>query len=105
MTPWRNGSASDSRSEGCVFKSRRGQLSFCNFYTHPNLMSICSHPLARDALVVCITINRLAMTIGHTRNYKRHCLEAQRDNVNSGIIAVSTQFTNVSINLRNFGRG
>ena len=23
--PWRNGSASDSRSEGCVFKSRRGQ--------------------------------------------------------------------------------
>ena len=30
MTPWRNGSASDSRSEGCVFKSRRGQeLPFC----------------------------------------------------------------------------
>ena len=27
-TPWRNGSASDSRSEGCVFKSRRGQLFF-----------------------------------------------------------------------------
>ena len=26
LTPWRNGSASDSRSEGCVFKSRRGQL-------------------------------------------------------------------------------
>lgn len=25
-TPWRNGSASDSRSEGCVFKSRRGQV-------------------------------------------------------------------------------
>ena len=25
MTPWRNGSASDSRSEGCVFESRRGQ--------------------------------------------------------------------------------
>ena len=24
LTPWRNGSASDSRSEGCVFKSRRG---------------------------------------------------------------------------------
>ena len=23
---WRNGSASDSRSEGCVFKSRRGHL-------------------------------------------------------------------------------
>ena len=28
MTPWRNGSASDSRSEGCVFKSRRGQIEF-----------------------------------------------------------------------------
>ena len=27
-TPWRNGSASDSRSEGCVFESRRGQDSF-----------------------------------------------------------------------------
>ena len=26
VTPWRNGSASDSRSEGCVFKSRRGHL-------------------------------------------------------------------------------
>ncbi len=25
-TSWRNGSASDSRSEGCVFKSRRGQV-------------------------------------------------------------------------------
>ena len=25
-TPWRNGSASDSRSEGFVFKSRRDQL-------------------------------------------------------------------------------
>ena len=24
LTPWRNGSASDSRSEGCVFKSRQG---------------------------------------------------------------------------------
>ncbi len=28
MTPWRNGSASDSRSEGCVFKSRRGQIRY-----------------------------------------------------------------------------
>ena len=27
-TSWRNGSASDSRSEGCVFKSRRGQFLF-----------------------------------------------------------------------------
>ncbi|XP_074197981.1 uncharacterized protein LOC141573519 [Camelus bactrianus] len=28
VTSWRNGSASDSRSEGCVFKSRRGQAGF-----------------------------------------------------------------------------
>ena len=36
LTPWRNGSASDSRSEGCVFKSRRGQLSvfFFRFFNH-----------------------------------------------------------------------
>ena len=27
-TSWRNGSASDSRSEGCVFESRRGQNIF-----------------------------------------------------------------------------
>ena len=26
MTPWRNGSASGSSPEGCVFESRRGQL-------------------------------------------------------------------------------
>ena len=31
MTPWRNGSASDSRPEGCAFKSRRGQLPFSWF--------------------------------------------------------------------------
>ena len=40
MTPWRNGSASDSRSEGCVFKSRRSQhfiyiiYSFIHFCTY-----------------------------------------------------------------------
>ena len=28
VTPWRNGSASDSRSEGCVFESRRGHNNF-----------------------------------------------------------------------------
>ena len=26
LTPWWNGSASDSRSEGCVFESRRGHF-------------------------------------------------------------------------------
>ena len=30
-TPWRNGSASDSRSEGCVFESRRGHVFSHNF--------------------------------------------------------------------------
>ena len=32
LTPWRNGSASDSRSEGCVFESRRGQNLFLTFW-------------------------------------------------------------------------
>lgn len=29
LASWRNGSASDSRSEGCVFKSHRGQAGEC----------------------------------------------------------------------------
>ena len=33
VTLWRNGSASDSRSEGCVFKSRQGHL--------PKIVIIC----------------------------------------------------------------
>ena len=33
-TPWRNGSASDSRSEGCVFESRRGQKCFCLYLSN-----------------------------------------------------------------------
>ena len=37
LTPWRNGSASDSRSEGCVFESRRGQLDFCSPKQHTNI--------------------------------------------------------------------
>lgn len=35
-TSWRNGSASDSRSEGCVFKSRRGHV---GFHRHPGWSS------------------------------------------------------------------
>ena len=36
-TPWRNGSASDSRSEGCVFESRRGHTSFFfSFFFSPS---------------------------------------------------------------------
>ena len=34
MTSWRNGSASDSRSEGCVFESRRGQIYYRMFFSH-----------------------------------------------------------------------
>ena len=37
MTRWRNGSASDSRSEGCVFKSRPGHLPF--FFVNLTLSS------------------------------------------------------------------
>ena len=36
LTPWRNGSASDSRSEGCVFESRRGQKSFLKIFKFNN---------------------------------------------------------------------
>ena len=35
LTLWRNGSASDSRSEGCVFESRRGHKIFHNFLFLP----------------------------------------------------------------------
>ena len=35
VTPWRNGSASDSRSEGCVFESRRAQI----FSVYPSLVT------------------------------------------------------------------
>ena len=41
-TPWRNGSASDSRSEGCVFKSRRGQVGFlCIATNRVTLLCVC----------------------------------------------------------------
>ena len=35
---WRNGSASDSRSEGCVFESRRGQITFLL----KNIFKVCT---------------------------------------------------------------
>ena len=42
QTPWRNGSASDSRSEGCVFESRRGQNILCIFQQTPQkLLPAC----------------------------------------------------------------
>ena len=39
LTPWRNGSASDSRSEGCVFESRRGHQVFV--FLLPEKENIC----------------------------------------------------------------
>ena len=39
VTPWRNGSASDSRSEGCVFESRRGPQVFV--FILPEKENIC----------------------------------------------------------------
>ena len=35
VTLWRNGSASDSRSEGSVFESRRGHKVFSFFFPGP----------------------------------------------------------------------
>ena len=48
MTPWRNGSASDSRSEGCVFKSRRGQGLLGD--DHCSMCQICQ---ASSFLIIC----------------------------------------------------
>ena len=48
LTPWRNGSASDSRSEGCVFKSRRGQLSVCLYLSH---FTLASNSLKKTAVL------------------------------------------------------
>ena len=39
-TSWRNGSASDSRSEGCVFKSRRGHCFFFRLCTIPSFVIV-----------------------------------------------------------------
>jgi hypothetical protein len=51
MTPWRNGSASDSRPEGCVFKSRRGHcFSFCPRTKSPTL--ICFYGRLRRFLAL-----------------------------------------------------
>ena len=51
MTPWRNGSASDSRSEGCVFESRRGQKYFACFvlcYLTAKQRKSCDWKLVED---------------------------------------------------------
>ncbi len=58
LTPWRNGSASDSRSEGCVFKSRRGQNFYFSVYisvieplepgSNPQQKEVC-----REKLIFC----------------------------------------------------
>ncbi len=40
VTLWRNGSASDSRSEGCVFKSRQGHLIFNFVLVKVNVVAV-----------------------------------------------------------------
>ena len=50
LTPWRNGSASDSRSEGCVYESRRGQRKFL-FISSIVLIEILS-PLRNSSSVI-----------------------------------------------------
>lgn len=47
-TSWRNGSASDSRSEGCVFKSRRGQG--CDFSLATDVNSVWHLPTSDSLL-------------------------------------------------------
>ena len=43
-TPWRNGSASDSRSEGCVFKSRRGHFFLFTVFFFFFFFHACNSP-------------------------------------------------------------
>ena len=51
-TPWRNGSASDSRSEGCVFESRRGHVFSHNF----EFWKCCFYRIADSESVVPMRI-------------------------------------------------
>ena len=58
-TPWRNGSASDSRSEGCVFESRRGQKFFwtrlfTNQYLDPTQIPSLSGNLGLPTRTTCV---------------------------------------------------
>ena len=70
LTPWRNGSASDSRSEGCVFKSRRGQLDFffsrLMFFFRINLSLFVSFSIYR---IIC-TITHGSRSIFHPADFK-----------------------------------
>ena len=61
LTPWRNGSASDSRSEGCVFKSRRGQyffasenIKFCDTFHAEVFFSKVQQHIKAVAVHVCV---------------------------------------------------
>ena len=57
VTSWRNGSASDSRSEGCVFKSRRGQVGFFSSQSTGAAEGVESSSILRDLTSRrCITI-------------------------------------------------
>ena len=68
-TSWRKGSASDSRSEGCVFKSRRGQgfyvCDLCLLYTAKSMnqhKNQCGFTETTKPMLLKITI------VSHWRN-------------------------------------
>ena len=62
-TPWRNGSASDSRSEGCVFESRRGHKTFFFLYV---CLSICEL-----LLFFCVCVCFLFLSYDEIRRWNR----------------------------------
>ena len=61
LTPWRNGSASDSRSEGCVFESRRGQWINFKFF-RPILMIFWHHTKLKIFLMILFPLRSFMHT-------------------------------------------
>ena len=62
-TPWRNGSASDSRSEGCVFKSRRGQYFFKQYsekYRSNLKTNVVRWSMSRQNQRLLVTIRKMS---------------------------------------------
>ena len=90
-TPWRNGSASDSRSEGCVFESRRGHIIFyfiflmkaqvsalCCWYNGCSLISFTTYFQLKLMLQVGKNVNRIKSTECITVS----CIPFSKQNVN-----------------------
>ena len=68
-TSWRNGSASDSRSEGCVFESRRGHQVFIFLCVYLRLFSlfICiSLVILCDAVILLTVLEEFKLAIVDT---------------------------------------